>query len=208
VIKRFQTSRFTRFLQRSFPRILQRSSPRFLQRRFPRSKDGWFNTRLYIAAAVLGLLGAVFLYNFSKADIRSGKDGYSTVEIVNRESGKIYGRRLLKDGDEFAVEFVHSVNNSPVREIFTAADGKIQSKAVRFYSFGAGMQTDLEDGQEMIRDGDALIITGYKNIHTELNYIVGTVSDHLLLINGEQISLRKLCGKNAHVTLRIKGERS
>jgi len=69
------------------------------------------------------------------------------------------------------------------------------------------MQTEPEDGQQMSRDGDALVITGYKNAHNELNYIVGTVSDHLLLINGEQISLRKLCGRNAHVTLRVKGER-
>ena len=80
----------------------------------------------------------------------------------------------------------------------------MQTTAVRFYSFGAGMQTELEEGQQLSRDGDAFVITGLDRIFTELHYIVGTVSDHLLLINGERISLRDMCGRNAHVTLRIK----
>ena len=34
-----------------------------------------------------------------------------------------------------------------------------------------------------------------------LQYIVGTVSDHWLVVNGgQQISLRDLCGKNAVVS--------
>jgi len=75
---------------------------------------------------------------------------------------------------------------------------------VRFYSFGAGMQSDLEEGQTLSRDGDAVVISGLNRTFTELNYIVGTISDHLLLINGRSISLRELCGRNAHVTLRIR----
>ena len=40
------------------------------------------------------------------------------------------------------------------------------------------------------------------NIHqdrTNVGYIVGTVSDHVLNVNGEDVSLRDLCGKNAPV---------
>ena len=78
----------------------------------------------------------------------------------------------------------------------------IRPVSVRFYSFGAGMKTDWEEGQTMERDGDALIISGFDRTFTELNYIVGTVSDHLLMIGGETISLRDRYGKNAHITLR------
>jgi hypothetical protein len=74
----------------------------------------------------------------------------------------------------------------------------------RFYSFGAGMQTELEEGQQISRDGDAYVITGFNQTFTELNYIIGTVSDHLILIDEERISLRDLCGMNTHVTLRIR----
>jgi len=74
----------------------------------------------------------------------------------------------------------------------------------RFYSFGAGMQTDLEEGQQLTREGDALIITGFTNSFKELRFIVGTVSDHILFIKNERISLRDLCGKNAHITIGLR----
>jgi hypothetical protein len=124
------------------------------------------------------------------------------LEIDDSESGKVYGRWTIDRGGEFAIEFIHSVNQSPVRETFKLEGRAIRPVSVRFYSFGAGMQTDLEEGQTMERDGDALIITGFNRAFAELNYIVGTVSDHLLLAGGETISLRELCGKNAHITLR------
>jgi len=122
--------------------------------------------------------------------------------IRDSESGRVYERRAVGDGGEFAIEFIHSVNQSPVRETFRLDGRHIRPLSVRFYSFGAGMNTGLEDGQIMERDGDAVIITGFNRAFDELNYIVGTVSDHLLIINGETVSLRELCGKNAHITIR------
>ena len=80
----------------------------------------------------------------------------------------------------------------------------IRPLSVRFSSFGAGMQSDLEKGQTMTRDGDAIIVSGFDHSYRELNYIVGTVSDHLLYINGETISLRELCGRNAHIAIHVK----
>jgi len=116
----------------------------------------------------------------------------------------MYARAGIEDGGEFAIEFIHSVNNSPVTEIFKVEGKLIRPAAVRFFSFGAGMQTELEEGMSMSRDGEAMLITGFTRAYSELNYIVGTVSDHLLMINGQIISLRELCGKNAHVTIRVR----
>ena len=125
------------------------------------------------------------------------------LEIRDAEAGKVYGRWPLEENGEFAIEFIHSVNQSPVREFFSAENGMIRLKAVRFYSFGAGMQSDLEGGLIMSRDGDAMIISGYNTSFKELNYIVGTVSDHLLFLNNKTISLRELCGKNAHINIHL-----
>jgi len=122
----------------------------------------------------------------------------------------VYSRQPIEDGadfangGEFAIEFVHSVNNSPVRETFKIEGRRIRPAEVRFFSFGAGMQTELEEGMRMTRDGEAMVITGFTRTFSELNYIVGTVSDHLLLLNGQTVSLRELCGKNAHITIRIR----
>ena len=132
------------------------------------------------------------------------KQNGQILEIRDSASGKVYGKLPLSKGGEFAIEFVHSVHQSPVRESFKNEDGLIKTDSVRFFSFGAGMQSDLEEGQSMIRDGDALLVTGFNSSYRELNYIVGTVSDHLLLINGEVFSLRELCGRNAHISIRIR----
>jgi hypothetical protein len=109
----------------------------------------------------------------------------------------------VEDG-EFSIEFVHSVNQSPVREFFRIEDGIIYPQRTRFYSFGAGMPSELEEGQRMIREGDEIIISGFNTSFKELNYIVGTVSDHVLFVNDEEISLRELCGRNAQIIISVK----
>ena len=126
------------------------------------------------------------------------------LEVKDSASGRVFGSWPLNEAGEFAIEFVHSVHQSPVRESFKIENKMICPLSVRFFSFGAGMQSHPEEGQSMERDGDAIVISGFSTQFRELNYIVGTVSDHLLFINGETLSLRELCGRNAHITIRIK----
>ena len=152
---------------------------------------------------VFVLITAAMLYIFILKGKPETAVSFEALEILDTASGKVYGSWPVQDA-EFAIEFIHSVNQSPVLETFKIENEQIMPVSVRFYSFGAGMQTDLEEGQIMSRDGDAMIITGFNRAFTELNYIVGTVSDHLLIINGETVSLRELCGKNAHIRIRIK----
>ena len=147
-------------------------------------------------------------------------DGPRFLTVRDAGTGRLYGRWPLREippggagairesASQFSVEFVHSVNNSPVRETFAVnRDGGIVPVEARFYSFGAGTPSGPEAGAGLSRDGDALVLSGFAEAGTgrrELNYIVGTVSDHLLYINNETVSLRNLCGRNAHI--RIQGE--
>ena len=160
----------------------------------------WYGIVCNMILAALVISGAVFFTTHIR-----GKNYF--LEIRDAGSGKLCGKWPLEAADEFSVEFIHSVHQSPVRESFTIENNMIRPVSVRFSSFGAGMQSDLEEGQVLSRDGDALLITGYSSSFEELNYIVGTVSDHVLFINGEKISLQKLCGKNAHITVRYNGGR-
>jgi hypothetical protein len=167
--------------------------------------------------------------------------------LSDDESGKIFAEYRITDETEFAVEFVHSVNKSPVKDIFRVKGKVIQPEETVFSAFGAGMQTDLAPGQTLVQNEDGTMsITGFSQSYNELRYIVGTVSDHILCINNEKInnlaaeqrgvlvllrrltqslipskksqsessqevlnssqriSLRELCGKNAHVLIRVK----
>jgi hypothetical protein len=179
---------------------------------FPRRKflPWWCGLAINLAAALLVIAaGAVFL----KTGAVSAHGPDSTVDrgpapgilvISDTGSGRVYGAWPLEGDGEFSVEFIHSVNQSPVRDTFRAEAGRIRPAAAKFYSFGAGIQTGLEDGQTLTREGDAMIITGFKISFPEINYIVGTVSDHILFVNHERVSLRNLCGRNAHITMRIR----
>ena len=160
----------------------------------------WCNITINILLAALVFSGAAFYFGCMSS---RNKQNNESLVIRDTNSGRVYGKWFLEEPKEFAIEFVHSVNQSPVREFFRYENGRIHLSAVRFFSFGAGMQSDLEEGQTLSRDGDAMIISGFRTSFKELKFIIGTVSDHLLIINGESKSLRELCGKNAHITIRF-----
>ena len=152
-----------------------------------------------IIFAALVIAGAV-IFAFNVKVERNNQE----LVIKDSESGRIYGSWHVEDGGEFVIEYVHSVNQSPVRETFLIEENIIRLLNMRFYSFGAGIEAVLEEGQELIRDGDAMLITGFDRSFRELRYIVGTVSDHLLFINDDVYSLRDLCGRNARVTIGLR----
>ena len=133
------------------------------------------------------------------------KPGY--LEIRYTDTGKVLVKLPLNEYDEFVIEFIHSVNKSPVRETYRIEGGRIRLQNVRLYSFGAGF-SDLNEMQKLSRDGDAMVISGFNVSYKELNLITGTASDHVLLVNNEIINLRELSGKpdgrNTRITIQFR----
>ena len=109
------------------------------------------------------------------------------------------------EGSEFSVEFIHSVNQSPVKDVFRVVDGEIVADRTIYSAFGAGVQTEIMDGQKLEFDEDGnMVVSGFGTVFPRVDYLVGTVSDHILEIQGESISLRDLCGRNAHVYFELR----
>ena len=169
-----------------------------------RSKTGCVkNSRFNNLVLAIIFIAAITCISLLTENVLTRKNRVKAIEIINTDTGRAYSRLPIEDGGEFAIEFIHSVNNSPVTETFKVEGKLIKPASVRFFSFGAGMLTELEEGMSMTRDGGAMIITGFTRAYSELNYIVGTVSDHVLFLNGQTVSLRELCGKNAHITIKV-----
>lgn len=126
-----------------------------------------------------------------------------TLVIRNAETGKVYARYDCPDGTRFEIEFLHSVNKSPVIDVFEASDGILRVAEARYYTFGAGMPTEADQPtwKFSYADDGAIVVTGITYTYDRLNYIVGTVHDHYLTIHGECINLRELCGKNAKIEI-------
>ncbi len=155
-----------------------------------------FKKRL-IAAAVLMMFitAAAFAVNMLSAEY---------FVMYDSDTGKRYITEKADDGLMFSVEFVHSVNQTPVKDTYIIENGEIRAYSTTYRSFGAGVQTALEGNQKMSYDDDGnMVITGFDITYDPLRYIVGTVSDHILTFGGEEISLRNLCGRNAKVVFEI-----
>ncbi|MBQ2842012.1 MAG: DUF1850 domain-containing protein [Clostridia bacterium] len=124
--------------------------------------------------------------------------------LYDSNTGKRYITEKSADGLMFSVEFIHSVNQTPVKDTYIVEGGEIRAHSTTYRSFGAGVQTALEGNQKMTYDDEGnMVITGYDISYDPLRYIVGTVSDHILTFGGEEISLRNMCGRNAMVSFEI-----
>ncbi len=120
--------------------------------------------------------------------------------LYNADTGERYITEKAEEGMMFSVEFIHSVNKTPVKDTFIIESGEIRAYSTTYRSFGAGVQTALEGNQKMTYDEQGnMIITGYDITYNPLRYCVGTVSDHILTLGGEEISLRNMCGRSERV---------
>ena len=120
--------------------------------------------------------------------------------LRNGDTDEEFARFRVSEGDEFSVRFIHSVNQYPLTDVYEIRDHQIYVVCTIYNNFGAGVQTEIEEGQTMeINENGEMVVSGFNQEMPWLSYIVGTVSDHILTIHDEEISLRELCGRNSKV---------
>jgi domain of unknown function (DUF1850) len=123
--------------------------------------------------------------------------------LRNKDSGELYARYRMDEGDRFSITFKHSVNQYPLTDTFEISEGKIYAEECKYYAYGAGVQVELNPGEELsYTDDGAMLITGIHQDRTGVCYAVATVYDFFLKVkDGPDTSLRDLCGRNSLVTL-------
>ena len=150
---------------------------------------------LYIcAAAAILIVAAVIVVNVCFKP---------QLVIESAGTGKLLAAYPLPDDKSFAVSFTHSVNKSIVYDSYEVRDnGDIYITETWYYSFGAGVQSALTPGEtlEYGEDGSMRVTNINKRID-DLVYSVSSVSDHVLMIGGGDISLCDTFGDN--ITLRF-----
>ena len=125
--------------------------------------------------------------------------------LSDAETGRVFARLPLADGESFSVTFRHSVNKSDVTEIYERRGREIWLTGCVYYSFGAGVAEVLDPGWTLEKgENGEMILGNIETRMTDLTYIVGTVYDHILDIGGQRIILNELCGKNAKVHFSVK----
>ena len=100
--------------------------------------------RFFTAAAIItAIIAAVLAYTFRSGDCLVLRNGDTNEELA---------RFRVKEGDEFSVTFIHSVNQYPLTDVYQIRDHKIYVVRTIYNNFGAGVQTELEDGQTLTYD--------------------------------------------------------
>ena len=124
--------------------------------------------------------------------------------LTDADTGKVYARYPLAEGACFSVAFQHSVNKTPVEEIYENRGGRIVLTGCIYYSFGAGVAEELDPSWTLsYGENGEMILSDINLPMNDLTYVVGTVYDHMLTIGGEQVNLRALGGRNSRVHFEI-----
>ena len=134
-------------------------------------------TALCVVAVILALVAISGRFLFA--------DPVQCVVMTDAETDEVYFQQPLEADGVFSVSYIHSVNKSNVEEYYRLEDDELYLFRARYRAFGAGVATELEEGQTLSYEDGYMII---ENIHyqiPDLVYRVGTVSDPLIHI-GEQ----------------------
>lgn len=150
---------------------------------------------LAVAAAVIIIAAALFVIF---------RPSQTKLTLSNEDSGQVYLSFPVQDGDRFSVTFKHSVHLTPVIETYEVRGNEIYVVEAKFYTFGAGMQSDYEDGLTYSYDDDGgIVVSGY-NIHCkDLVYCISKVYDHVLKYGDTEYSLASICGRGTMVRFQI-----
>ena len=150
------------------------------------------DTRVIFAAAIMPVIfAAVFILCYGPWQWTA------CLTLTDGSNGRCLGAWPMDEGERFSVTFIHSVNQSPVTDVYEVRQDGIYVVETVYYDFGAGVQTEVMPGQTLRYTEDGgMAVSGFDQRIPELSYLVGTVSDHWLCVNHQTISLRDLCGRN------------
>ena len=134
-----------------------------------------------MALGILALLAALFL-----------------LPVLVAEGSKGRWVKVWLPGQSLWVEYVHSVEGTPVRDrLVVSWDGGFILKESRYFSYGAGLPTEgkLVEGELVIEDRATPL--------QELVFRVFDSSSYVLYVGQSRVELARLAGEGGRVTLRV-----
>jgi len=125
------------------------------------------------------------------------------LQLIEKDSGKILKSFPIKNGEEFTVYFIHSVERTPWYEIYYIKnDNEIYLKETIFYSYGAGLPSTTK--HDFSFDNGGMKISNYNIKMNDLIYKIGAViADHVIVVRGEEYHLNKITKPSTSVLFQV-----
>lgn len=129
------------------------------------------------------------------------------LEIFDNNSNKVVFAKKVNIGDFFTIRFIHSVERTPVEDIFLIDKNlKIVLKEKRFSSFGAGLPGELYGQEKFSLENGRFIIRDINREFSEILMFVGeVVANHTIIFNDNndyQLASLGLAGKSVKINLK------
>ncbi len=147
-------------------------------------------------------MALLFLISCNKQNIENKK-----LIIYNNTTDSEIAKLPINAEDFFSIEFIHSVNKSPVIDYYRFNEkNEIYVYKTVYYNYGAGVETELENNETLRYGNDgSMIIENIDKKIDPLIYYLSNIYDHKLKINDDkEYSLWELCGKNIKIRIDIK----
>lgn len=149
--------------------------------------------RWEIVAIVLMVILAVF---FSKYRVVDG----IYLSIINSDKREF----LLSVPDrKFTLSFVHSVQKTPVYEIYYIDDDNhLVLKETRYYSLGVGLPFTDENGHFSNENGE-FRITGLNRKFSSISIMVSPIPHHVIIIDGKKYPLLSFTKPEESINIKV-----
>ncbi len=124
--------------------------------------------------------------------------------VVSVKSERVLACARMRDGEDFTLSFVHSVNKRPVYDTLRVEGDQLRIVKSRFDSFGAGMPETSTGGMRLQIGEDGWLEWLVDRPVPEVTFFVGWVANHSLRIRNRQIPLKELADPGTLVALRVR----
>jgi len=125
-----------------------------------------------------------------------------TVPALRIESAAVRRVLPLAEGQRFSIQYLHSVNRSPVIDTIERTGETLTVRSSLFRTYGAGIPI-LDDGvgRAYTETAEGFLLTGIDAPHEEIALITGTYADHRLLYGNDEFILKRTFGEQTLLRL-------
>lgn len=129
---------------------------------------------------------------------------YSALVIRDTRSNQLVWSQPIKEGDSFAIRWIHSIHRSPVVEYYVIRNQQLQLSEMTFADYGIGMESQLAPGEQLVMEDGDFRIVNMNRLFPALHLFIGQVrANHTLLFQDNEIPFSTLDKPGSAVTIQV-----
>ncbi|AHF98892.1 C4-dicarboxylate ABC transporter [Halostagnicola larsenii XH-48] len=119
-----------------------------------------------------------------------------TLVVTDAETGDTLLETPVSEGDNVTLAYTHSVEKTPVKDIYVVDDSELRTDRMVFHSHGAGLPSDAD-----IEETDEGFVVRPNASYETLSVVPGSIAGHELVVVGERYDLVELSDGPVRITL-------